>query len=524
MFVRKKRAGKHVYLQVVENHWEAGRPRQYVIGTLGRLDRLLASGHLDGVIQSLAGFSAKLKVRQAYEAGDLMAGAVRRVGPALVFDRLWRRLGVGEVLKRRLRGRRYRFAVERAIYLTVLSRLFFPGSDRRAQRRKRDYRIEAVEGVQLHQLYRAMAWLGEVREEVEEALFARNRSLFSDLNLVFFDTTSLYFEGAGGESLGQYGYSKDHRPDEKQVVVGVTLDSGGRPISCPIWPGNTADVRTLRPVVKRLRDQFGVQGLVIVADRGMISEESVKELAGDGVGYILGVRMRNCREVRQMLVLEADHDQGYLTVSPNLQVREVTQAGKRYIICFNPEQAVRDEQVRQTLAESLRQRLKRGGRQLIGNKGYRRCLRVKPDGIELDEGKLREEAHFDGKYVLVTNTNLTMAEVALRYKELWQVERVFRTVKSVVETRPVYHRCDETIMGHIFCSFLALELMKELMGKLEDKLEWDEIRQDLEAVYEVEVEQAGKKYLLRSRLEGESGQILAAVGVAPPPAVRAMKT
>jgi transposase len=446
---------------------------------------------------------------------------VKKIGPHVAIERLWRALGINEVIEKLLDGRRYEFEVQRAIYFTVLSRLFFPGSDRKALRLSRDYKIEGKEYLNLHHFYRAMAWLGDNKDLVEEGLFLRNRDLFIGLNLVFFDTTSIYFEGNGGESFGQHGYSKDKRPDKKQMIVGAVLDSSGRPISCPMWPGNMADVKTLIPFIERLKGRFGVGDIVIVADRGMVSKETVKELDGLGVGYIFGVKMRKEKEVRQEVLSRAGT---YRTVKDNLKVKEVTIEGKRYIVCLNPEEAERDRIEREAIIESLKRKLKEGARSLIGNRGYRRYLTIQKTSIEIDEEKTKLEERFDGKYVLKTNTSLSAQDVALRYKELWQVERVFREVKSVLETRPVYHKYDSTIKGHVFCSFLALVVMKELIRRLDVKAEWDEMRQDLESFYEVEVTDGGKKYILRSPLQGVCGKILKATGVAIAPSVIEVKT
>lgn len=521
MFVRTKPSGKYQYLQIVESRWEDGRPRQYVIATIGRLDRLKASGEVDRIIRSLSRFSEKVKVVEDYSEGKLNALSVKKIGPDLIIRRLWRELGIDEVIKGLLRGRRYGFEVERAIYFTALSRLFFPGSDSRALRASRDYKIEGKEGLNLHHLYRAMAWLGENKDSIEEGLFLRNRDLFAGLNLVFFDTTSIYFEGNGGESVGQYGYSKDRRPDEKQMIVGAVIDSTGRPISCPMWPGNTADVKTIIPLIERLRDRFGVRDIVMVADRGMVSKETVEELERLGVGYIFGVKMRKEKEAIGEVLSRAGR---YREVKGNLKVKEVKIEGSRYIVCLNPEEEERDRAEREAIIESLRNKLKGGAKALIGNRGYRRYLKIEKGSMEIDEGKIESEGRFDGKYVLRTNTSLSTEEVVLRYKELWQVERVFRELKGVLETRPIYHKYDSTIKGHVFCSFLALVLMKELMRRVDFKAEWDTLRQDLDALYEVEVMHGEKKYLLRSPLQGMCGKVLKAVGVAPPPSVKETET
>ena len=260
-------------------------------------------------------------VLSAHAKGQLPVIKTTHIGPALVFDRLWQQTGCQRVIKKLLSRRRFEFDVERAIFLTVLHRLFVSGSDRAADKWKRDYQIEGCDSLQLHHLYRAMAWLGEVlpkdqqtdktpfaprcvKDRVEEDLFAHRRDLFTDLQLVFFDTTSIYFEGEGGETLGEHGHTKDHRPDLNQMVVGTVLDGQGRPICCELWPGNTTDVKTLIPVVDRLRSRFGIKRVCIVADRGMISKETIEDLENDKRGwlYILGARMRAQREVRDEVI------------------------------------------------------------------------------------------------------------------------------------------------------------------------------------------------------------------------------
>lgn len=520
MFVRTKPSGKYQYLQIVESRWEDGRPRQHVIATLGRLDRLKASGQVDAIMRSLSKFSEKVKIIEDYKEGKISATSVKKVGPELIVGRLWKEVGFPEVLKRLLGNRRYEFEVERAVAFTVLSRLFFPGSDRKALRMGREYKVEGLDGLELHHLYRAMAWLGDRKDEIEDNLFARNRDLFSGLNLVFFDTTSIYFEGKGGESLGQYGYSKDRRSDEKQMIVGAVIDSTGRPISCPMWPGNTADIKTLMPVVTGLRERFGIKDIIVVADKGVISEGTMEEFEHSKVGYILGTKMRKDKVSLKALARAGR----YREVKGNLKVKEVVVDGRRYVVCLNPEEAERDKKEREAIVESLREKLKEGAKALIGNRGYRRYLKIAKTSVEIDEQRVKGEERFDGKYVLRTNTNLPVGEIALRYKELWQVERVFRELKNILGVRPVYHKYDLTIKGHVFCSFLALVMMKELIGRLDFKAEWDEIRQDIDALYEVEIEHEGKKYLLRSPLQGMCGKVFKAVGVGIPPSVVGVKT
>ena len=549
MFFRTKTSGSRSYLQIVENRWEDGRTRQRVVVTLGRLDQLQQDGRLDALLASGARLSRSVLLLSAHAKGQLPTITTQRIGPALIFQRLWQQTGCQRVIEQLLDGRRFECDVERAVFLTVLHRLFAPGSDRAADKWKTDYLIDGCELLQLHHLYRAMAWLGEelpqdqqkdktpfaprcIKDRIEEGVFHHRRDLFTDLQLVFFDTTSIYFEGEGGQDLGQRGFSKDHRPDLYQMVVGAVLDSQGRPICCELWPGNTTDVTTLIPVVDRLRSRFGVRRICVVADRGMISKETIAALEQNERGwqYILGARMRSQHEVKDEVLARAGR---YRVVHPKreesdapspLDVKEVWVEDRRYIVCRNPDEARKDAADREAIVAALREQLKQGDKALVGNKGYRRYLSGRDSAhFRIDEAKIAEDARYDGKWVLRTNTDLDSAEVALQYKRLWMVEHWFRSCKSLLQTRPIYHRCDETIRGHVFCSFLALVLRQELQTRLEEQgheLEWADVIGDLDRLQRVEVEQDGKRFLLRSEVQGTCGKVFQAVGVAVPPTVQ----
>jgi Transposase DDE domain len=547
VFFRTKKSGPRTYLQLVENHWRDGRPQQTVLATLGRLDELQQRGAVDSLLRSGARFADKLLVLTAHERGELTAVRTLRLGAVLIFERLWREAGCAAVLEQLLDRRRFEFPVERAVFLTVLHRLLAPGSDRAADKWKHDYLIDGAAELGLHHLYRAMAWLGEplpddeqhgstrlvplcTKDRIEEGLFGRRRDLFSQLQVVFFDTTSIYFEGEGGDELGQYGHSKDHRPDLYQMVVGAVLDSDGRPICCEMWPGNTTDVKTLIPVVDGLYRRFGIVKVCIVADRGMISQETINDLDQQGWPYILGARMRRNNEVREQVLADRGRFRVVHPRSPDpkdpapLKVKEVKVDGRRYVVCVNEDEVKKDRADREAIVAGLREQLRAGDKSLVGNKGYRRFLKVEGAGhFAIDEAKIAEEARYDGTWVLRTSSDLPTAEVALQFKRLWLVEQWFRSCKSLLETRPIYHQRDETIRGHVFCSFLALLLRYELQARLAARgqvPEWADVLGDLERLQYVEVEQEGKRFRLRTRLQGTCGRVFRAVGVAVPPTVQ----
>ena len=544
MFIRTQTNADRTYLLLVENERVAGRVKQKVIARLGRLDELLESGELDRLLKSLGRFSEKYSVLGAQANGEAITTRTRIVGPALIFERLWQELGIDAVISEVGRARRFGFELERAVFLTVLHRLFAPGSDRAAEKWKADYAIAGVEQISLHQLYRTMAWLGEPLEEstsgeprslrtrkdrIEEQLFERRRDLFTQLDLVFFDTTSIYFEGQGGESLGERGHSKDQRPDLKQMIVGVVVDDAGRPLMSQMWPGNTADVTSLVPLVDRLRTHFHVNEVCIVADRGMISAATLESIKARGWRYILGVRMRSAKEANEQVLARAGR---YEEVYPKseeakapspLKVKEVWVEDRRYVVCLNEDQASKDCHEREAIVAALRQALKRGDKQLIGNRGYRKYVKTHGERFTLDEDKLKAEARFDGKWVRTTNTDLTARQLALKYKQLWQVEAIFRTMKSQLATRPIFHKCDDTIRGHVFCSFLALLLRHELEARVGErgwKLEWADVIRDLNRLQELELELDGKGYVLRTEAKGTVGKVFQACAVALPVTLR----
>ena len=542
MFVRTKTSGKYQYLQIVQNRREGNKTVQRVIATLGRLDQLQARGDIESVIKSLARFSEKVLL--VLSGKTQINASVRKIGPALIFERLWQELGIKKVIESLLSHRKFSFDVERAIFLTVLHRLFVSGSDRSCVKWQRDYKIQSIDGLNLHHLYRAMAFLGEelsdqpdktpfaprcIKDLVEEGLFQERRDLFTSLDFVFFDTTSIYFEGEGGDTLGNKGYSKDHRPDLNQMVVGTIIDNHGKPVCCEMWPGNMADVTTIIPVTDRIRHRFHIGQFCVICDRGMISADNMTELDLRNIPYILGVRMRKVTEVKREVLARPGRyreifPEGTFSKDPSpLKVKEVVIDDRRYIVCLNTKQARKDAADRQTIIDSLQKKLTQDPKSLVGNKGYRKYLKASRGQFILDQEKIAADVRFDGKWVLKTNTSLSAEQVALKYKELWMVEQVFRDVKSVLETRPVFHQRDETIRGHVFCSFLALTLRKELERRLNEAgycFEWSDIKQDLKSLQDICIKDNGKSLTIRSECLGVCGKIFQAVGVALPATIR----
>ena len=400
MSVREKRINGYIYLYLylVESIREDGRAKQRIIKNLGRKEAVVASGELERLASSVARYAERAVVLSQLAAGNPDQLACKRIGAPLLFGRLWEDTGCKAVVEALLAERLFEFPVERAVFASVLHRLLVSGSDRACEKWATDYAIPGADGLALHHLYRAMAWLGEelpaeqqggatplsprtVKDLIEEQLFATRRDLFSELSVVFMDTTSLSFVGAGGKMLGERGYSKDHRPDLMQMIVGVVIDADGRPVCSEMWPGNTADVGVLVPVIDRLRARFAIGRVCVVADRGMISGPTIAALEERGLEYVLGARERTDALVRAVVLADkkpftplcVERAGGAQT---QLFAKEVTVEGRRYIVCRNEAEATKDAADRQAIVTALDQQLKRGDKALIGNSAYRRYVRT----------------------------------------------------------------------------------------------------------------------------------------------------
>lgn len=530
MFIRIKRSGQekdYEYLQLVKNYRDGGRVRQQVIATLGRRDILTESGTLDEILKSLGRFSEKLRVVDAVRKEGFRATETKAWGPSLIFERLWQEQGLPEIIREISAGRKFEFDVERITFTLALQRLCKPGSDLQGSGWIKTVEGSGLADIELQHLYRTTGFLAEERNRLETKLFNRERNLFTDtLDVVFMDTTSLYVYRDEETQWRKRGYSRDRRPDLPQFVIGVVVSGTGWPISWEIFPGNTADPVALKSMVTKLRERFHIGKVIVVADRGMMSEEAVRFLEDDrtqSLDYILGCRMRRQKQVREEVLRRAGR---YQTAGKNLDVKEVRHRGQRYIICRNPQEAQKDMQAREQILQHIREALTlHGAKSLIGNKGYARYLKIARGSVTLNEKAVNKDALLDGKFVLTTNTKLPTEEIAKTYKSLWRVERLFREQKSTLQVRPIFHHRDDTSIGHIVAGFLALRLEVDLQRRLDEKniaVSWPDIMRDLKQVQSVRVELDGNKYRMRTDMKGSASSVFIAAGVRPPSQVEVL--
>jgi transposase len=305
------------------------------------------------------------------------------------------------------------------------------------------------------------------------------------------------------------------------VILAIVVDRQGWPIAWEVMPGNRADNKVFRELIRLLRRRFQIGRVIAVADRGMVSEENLELLTGDSefpFDYIVGCRMRKQKEVTEAVLSRGGR---YHEVSKKLKVKEVEVKGRRYIVCLNEEEAKKDRAARESMVRALEEKLAKGGaKSLVGNRGYARFLKAERGALKINSEAVKQDERLDGKFVLRTTTQLSAEEVAQAYKGLWRVERTFREQKSTLQIRPIYHQRDRQCVGHIVASFLALRLEVDLQRALDERsveVSWPDLMGDLKQLQSVRLEMNGKNYLIRTDLVGSAYEAFMAAGVKIPP-------
>lgn len=534
------------YVQIIENYRKNGKIRQRIVFSLGRKDQI-DPARISQLMEHLERFSEKLMVLRKDDPG-LVVEWSRPYGLPFLYQRLWEQTGLQEIIRNLAPGHGYKFNLERALFLLVLNRLLDPRSELGISQWKEgglflSTRQETVargdfHHLDLHHLYRTLDFLKKEKETIEIRLFEKTRTLFnSSVTLVFFDTTSTYYEGSGKRSdhLLKYGHSKDHRPDRQQLVVGVLMDQQGIPLGCEVMPGNTPDVTLIKALVAKVKERFHLQDIVWVSDSGMTSAKNLAELQVLGIKFILGTRMKNVKEVYEQVKNEQTRAKimAALTLIPRsapdqrepLGYYEFPLAqhpGQRYVIVYNPEEAQRERQTREAIVARLRQTLttENSVKTLIKHKKYRSYLAIPPgSAITVDAEKVRQEEAWDGLFVLQTDTDLPAATTVMRYKDLYQVEQAFATLKSRLDMRPIFHHQDQRITAHVFVAFLALYLTCALERMLKEK-GWrtpdiHAALADVNKLHLTRLTLKGNTYQVRTELEGDAHKLLTALGISP---------
>ena len=553
---RKVKGGEVRYLHLAHNEWDAAARRSVptVPHSFGREDQL----DKDAIRRLVASLSKLLDPAGALAASaaeELVFTESRPYGGAYVPDALWRRLGIGTILAGLHRGGRGRprdaAAAERVLFGLVANRALAPSSKlAAAEWMSWDVHIDGLGEVSDDACYRAMDWLHAVRGELEKQVcFAVAGLLGLEAGLLFFDTTSTYFEleeadelvarnwrgekAAGGEDAGPdkaagfrtHGKSKDSRDDLPQIIIGLAVTRDGIPVRCWCWPGNTADSALIRQVKDDMRD-WTLGKLIWVADRGFSSAENRRYLQRGAGGYIIGEKLRSgSPQVKAALSRPGRYQQA----AGNLQVKEVRIAdvADRFVICYHPEAAARDSAVRDDLIAKLEEtiagsdKLSAAKRAELRGKismapGLNRFLRVTPGGLlRVDKAKAKAEENLDGKYLLrCADPQLPAEDIALGYQQLLDVERCWRDMQSILDVRSVYHRLEERIRAHVLLCWLALLLVR--VAENQAGQTWPAMRRELDRIHLATFTGPTGTYRQRTEIAQPTRDLLAKLSIDPP--------
>jgi len=541
------------YLQLAHNerHPRTGSPVAKVIHNFGRAD-LVDPEALRRLVASISRFVEPEQAAAAAAAGEVEVLDSRRLGGAWVLDRLWERLEIGQAIRRAAGGRRLDGeAAERVIFALAAQRALEPASKLAATRwvAERVF-IEGCPGFSDDAAYRAMDFLLAALEEIAAEIFYSVAHLLNlDVDIVFVDTTSTYWEMevaaelaevAGDEDDGGlpeeqgtrlFGHSKDYRDDLPQVVIAMAVTRDGIPVRCWTFPGNTGDQKIIRKVKDDLAG-WNLRRLVWVADRGFASQANRAYLAKGGGHYIHAEKLRNTNAEAAAALSRQGR---YRAVAGNLRVKEVwvpaRDAGaraERFVVCHNPDQAWRDQLVRDRLVTHLegliggsdawtqRRRDELAG-SLRDKPGLRRFLRRTPRGLlRIDKTAIAREAGLDGKWLLRTNDDtLTPDDLAAAYKQLVAVERGWKDMKGALRLRPVYHYREDRIRAHVQLCWLALLLIRVAETGTGDT--WRNIRHELDRMHLVTLATADGRVAQRSVATPGQQAILHALDLREPP-------
>jgi transposase len=530
MFLKIKKRNNKQYLSLVESYWDKGQSRQRTVVSLGNADDFqpaqlkaigekliaLSGGNINTPNNNFAAFEEVARINW---------------GAALIYSHLWKRFELDQFLKKIARKSKLQFDLGNSVFTIVISRLIAPTSKLKLYSKQSHY--HGRNDVSLQHLYRSLDRLADSKDELESHLFAMNRSLFNlSVDVVFYDVTTLYFESNCADELKDFGYSKDCKFNEVQVVIGLLIDKDGRPIGFDVYPGNTFEGSTLTTALNKLKQRFTIERVIIVADRGLNAKMNLKAIRDAGYHYIVGSRLKSMSNAIKTAVLDTD---SYAVIDqkdnePIFKIKEIS--NKHHVLTLNNETgeeipAELDEKIvcswsakRARKDKADRERLIEKAKSLIGQpsklndkRGAKKYINKKSDSSPtINQKKIADDEKWDGIYgIHCSDKSITSEEVLDAYHSLWRIEEAFRVLKSSLELRPVYHWTPKRIRGHLVSCFIAFLLERTLELELrEGGIEYstERVREAITAMEASKVHCGDQAFYLRAQLTALGKAIL----------------
>lgn len=525
MFLRVNRNAQGVsYLQIARSYRQGDKVKREVLFTFGRLDVLQATGQIDSLVEALSRFATRQRLVDLSK--DVSISRVYHLGAAHVVSRMMERLGLKKMLER-LAGEHPRMQLPWVAIITgmIVSRFIEPCSKRRLNLEQWGQIYPGIlecDVPPLKGFYRAMDVLWKHREEVEATLFDRGgeRDLFNqELDVVFYDLTTLHFESVNDDpedgELRRFGYSKNHREDLTQVILGLWVDREGVPVGFQLFPGNTYEPHTLPKILEKLKTKYRITRVIVVADRGIITKDNVGELRKAKLDFILGMRLWTMTKAWQAKVMDKSPYRS-LNKEGTLLIREMEYQGDRLIVTWSQERAERDAHIRDEIIQKIRAQLEKKEpepKQFVTHKGYRQFLKGLDKGTPtVDEQAIEASRQRDGFFGVLTCVDaetLRDEDVFDRYKELWHVEDAFGEMKGPIKTRPMFHRVDPRIESHVLLCVMAYyveSVMIRDFRKAKSDFTVEEWFRSLNQVHAIPVDVRGTRAWVRNEMTGRAAE------------------
>jgi len=525
MFIRVIKVKNHSYLNIIETFRQGGKVKQRSLGSLGRVDKLKTSGQLIKLALNLLEFAQKkvllLDNLKLKEISRKNWGAVR------ILKKIWDDFKFPALFKSITSSRKIQFDFFSAVSLMLLDRLIQPQSKLKSFQ-KQDYYYQ-IKTNALQHLYRALDLLAENKEKIENFLFERNVSLFNmSVDVVLYDVTTLYFESVRKDDLRDFGFSKDCKINEVQIILGLLVDLEGRPVGFDLFAGNQFEGHTLKHALEKIKQRFAVNQVIFIGDQAMFSRANLKLISEAKERYIMGARLRNkSREIKEQVL----NPEGYSTLVSNeeeiFKFKEIKNGEDRLIVSWSKKRAEKDKKDRERLILKAQKMLENGS-QIISRRGALKYLEIKSEvNPELNTKRIEEEEKWDGYYAIQSNCpELEGAKLLDYYHQLWKIEESFRIFKSHLETRPIFHWTARRIKGHLVLCFMAFLLERTLELELKSQgVEYSaqRIREALSSLEFSQIELEGQTFYLRSAVEGLANELLRAFKIKIPPSLSTPK-
>lgn len=538
MYLKSVKAGKYEYIRLVESYRDGDKVNHKVLLNLGRKDVIQGNPSFQRMAERLAELSgAEHKVPDA-EVSD---GVLRNYG-FVVYRRLWELFGLHNFLAElRDNHTKLQFDLNATCLLMAIQHLLQPRS-KLSTFSHRNFYLGTPE-LNLNHLYRSLDVLAEHKEDIEDYIFEKNRSLFNMcVDIVFYDVTTFHFESCRDDGFRDFGFSKANKINEVQIVMGLLVDNEGRPIGYELFPGNTVDGKTLESSLEKLKERFNIRKVIVVADRGLNSKMNLGRIKAKGYDYIVASRLKKMSKAVRDQVFDP---QGYTIATTTFEdengevplsykVLDYTNSfrdeegklahlAEKLVITYSAKRARKDRADRTRLVEKAEKLLtdpakikasnKRGGKRFIQH-------RSENDQFTLDEQAIAADERFDGYYAIQTSLpDMSAEEVVEAYHSLWKIEESFRIMKSTLEVRPIFHWTEKRIKGHFAICFLAFLLERTLEFKLRKSnmpMSPTQIQEALNSLLFAELTMKGQQYLLKMKPTPEAGRILRLMRIAPP--------